>query len=439
MKALTEKILHYLALVFVTLFAVWVMWKMTAREAENHLQVKNPVRPLPPVSAPKAPVAIESLQLEMCEITSKYAGKIQPWETYQIGCEVPGRVASLGSNQAGNPLDEGDRVEAGQVLALLDDRVYRARKSEAAARVEQATADLRRGQQVRDSNPSALSESELQALVTDLALARAQLEVATKNLDDATLKSPVNATVSKRMVKAGESVGAHQIVFALVENDDVLLVVDVPESQIRELEHRMREVEFNQQASGEQLEQEDLEFRAHVYLEGRDRFGNALPPLDGTVYRIAEVADPRTGLFPLEIRLSNESRMLRPGMVATADVIVARVQGYEVPESSVIFRHRSAHLFTVVTEPARMEVLYWDVGPTQLHRARKVELTQWIDQGEYVVVPADVADLDSVVVRGHLRLADTQLVRVVRPEETSPGEPPHRTPVLEKVDVASGL
>ena len=74
----------------------------------------------------------------------------------------------------------------------------------------------------------------------------------------------------------------------------------------------------------------------------------------------------------------------------------------------------------------------------ELHRARKVELSQWVDQGEHVVVPADVAQLDSVVVRGHLRLADAQLVRVVQPGEPSPGESPLRSPVLEKVDVASG-
>ena len=316
--------------------------------------------------------------------------------------------------------------------------MFRAQKSEAAARIEQATSDLRRAQQVRAANPAALSESELQSLVTDLALVRAQHEVASKKLDDATLKSPVDSTIATRMVKAGESVGPNQIVFELVENDDMLLVVDVPESHIRELEDRKRSVEKNQSAARNLAGDEDRTFRAYVQLEGRDRFGKPWPPLEGTVYRIAEVADQRTGLFPVVIRLSNADRLLRPGMVATADVVTARISGYEVPESAVIFRQRSAYLFTVTNEPTQMEVLYWDVGSTSLHRAKKVELSQWVDQGAHVVVPSQVAELDSVVVRGHLRLADAQLVRVVNFSEPSPGVPPHRTLVLEKVDVAAG-
>ncbi|NOY28806.1 MAG: hypothetical protein GXP28_01125, partial [Planctomycetes bacterium] len=277
MKALTEKILHYLLLVGVTVFAVGVMWQLSFKEKVSKSNFEQLTRPLATVAAAKSPVAIRPLRVELCEITSTYAGKIQAWETYQVGFEVPGRVLELGKNEAGEPLDEGDLVVEGQVLALLDDRVHRARESEAAARFEQASADLRRAEQIRATRPSALTESELQRLKTDLALARAQQEVAAKNLDDATLKSPVNATISKRMIKSGESVVAHKIVFELVENDNVLLVVDVPESHIRELEARVRKIKENLASAEDDSDPEDRVFRAHVRLEGRDRFGNPWP------------------------------------------------------------------------------------------------------------------------------------------------------------------
>lgn len=436
MKALTEKILHYLVLVVVTILATGVMWWISSKDEANGLQAKQQVRKLSLVATPKAPVAIEPVKVETLEITSTYAGKIQAWETYQIGFEEPGRVLSLGQNQDGDPLDEGDRVTKGQVLAQLDDRVFRARKSEAAAQIEQATADLRRAEQIRAANPSALTESELQSLVTNLALARAQHEVSVKNLEDATLKAPVDATISKRMIKSGETVGAHQLVFELVENDNVLLVVDVPESQIRELETRMRAVENNRSSQQEGLDPEDRVFRSHVRLEGKDRFGNPWPPLSGEVHQIAEVADPRTGLFPVEIRLSNEERLLRPGMVSTADIVTARIPGYRIPEAAVIIRQRNAHIYTVEKEKAEMEMFYWSLGPTELHRARKVSLSQWIDQGEHFVLPAEEVDLDSVVVRGHLRLADSQLVRVVNLPPASPGDLPKGRPP-ERIDVAA--
>jgi len=420
MKALTEKILHYVVLISVTLFAIGVMWKLGSKEKVGKSNFEQLTRPLATVSAPKSPVIIHPLRVQLCEISSTYAGKIQAWETYQVGFEVPGRVLELGKNAAGQALDDGDLVVQGQVLALLDDRVHRARRNEASARVEQATADLRRAEKIRSTNPSALTESELQRLVTDLALARAQLEVAVKNLEDATLKAPVDATVSKRMIKSGESVIAHQIVFELVENENVLLVVDVPESHIRELEARDRVVK-NHLASAE-ADPEDRVFRAYVRLEGRNRFGKFWPRLLGEVHRIPEVADPRTGLFPVEIRLTNAERLLRPGMVATANIVTTRLPGYQIPEAAVIFRQRNAHLFTVVEAPVEMEMLYWNVGPAKVFRSQRIDLSKWVDQGDHIVLPADTIELDSVVVRGHFRLADSQLVRIMNLHELSPGE-----------------
>ena len=437
MKALTEKLLHYLVLILITLACGGVMWKLSAKEQIVKKQPGSGVRQLPAIAAPKAPVAIEPLRVELCEITSTYAGKIQPWENYQVGFAVAGRVVSLGSNAAGVPLDEGDPVEAGQVLATMDDRVFRAQKSESAAKIEQATSELRRAERIRASRPSALTESELEGLVTDLALAKAQHEIALKNLDDATLRAPVAATISKRIIKSGESVNPNQIVFELVENEDVLLVVDVPESHIRELEHRMRVVQQQlAQLVPSALPTEDAVFRAHVHLEGRDRFGNRWPTLSGEVYRIPEVSDARTGLFPLEIRLTNAQRLLRPGMVATADVVTARMPGYRIPEAAILFRQRSAHLFSVTQEPAEMEMLYWKLGDSHIYRAQRIALPRWVDQGEFVFVPAEEVELSSVVVRGQFRLADKQLLRIVNFDEFSPGE--IQLKPTQHVEVATG-
>lgn len=421
MKALTEKILHYVVLIAVTIAAVWVMWKLSSKEDLSATQKKLVQRRLPPVAASKALVEIEPLQVQMCEIFSTFSGKIRAWETYQIGFEVPGRVAALGQNDLGHELDEGDKVSKGQVLATLDQRVYQAQEREAAARVAQASSDLERAERVRQSNPAAITESEIQSLATNQALAEAQHEVTVKNLEDATLRSPVDATISKRMVKQGESVTAHQQVFELVQNGDVLLVVDVPESQIRELEARQRRIDEQSGPNGSADSQRE-KFRAHVRLEGRNRFGNPWPPLLGEVFHIAEVADPRTGLFEVEVRLSNAERLLRPGMVATADLVTDRIPGYRVPAEAIIYRGRRAHLFTVKSEPTEMELLYWELGPTELHRAYQVNLDKWVDQGPYVVLPASDVKLDSVVVRGHLRLADKQAVRVKNMPEPSPGE-----------------
>lgn len=414
MKRYTEKILHYAVLIALTIFSVWVMWLMSRGGDSNPRNQAASVRPLPTSTAPKAPVSIQQVERKVCEVTMTYAGKIRPWETFSIGFESPGRIIELGKNAAGQSLDEGDRVEAGQILATLDDRVFRAQRGEAVARLEQASSDLKRAQSVRERNPAAMSDSQLQRLVTDQAMARSQLEVVTKNLEDATLRAPVDGVISKRMVNAGETVTMQQMAFEVVQNQDVLLVLNVPESRIRELEARQRAIESRQ--ASESSSAEDRVFRVHIQLEGKDTFGNPWPTVEGEVYHIAEVADPRTSLFEVEVRIPNEERLLRPGMVATAQLVVDRVEGYEIPAVAIIYRQDQAHLFTVVKEAVDLEMLYWSLGKADVFRAQKVELSNWVDQGEYVIVPALSKDeelhLDKVIVRGQHRLAAGQLVRI---------------------------
>ena len=95
---------------------------------------------------------------------------------------------------------------------------------------------------MKESEAGAISITEFQQRLTDLALAQAQLQMAKKNLEDTVLRSPTNGTIAYRRINAGESVLADRESFQLIEDDRMLLVVHVPESQVRELENRMREV-----------------------------------------------------------------------------------------------------------------------------------------------------------------------------------------------------
>ncbi len=70
-------------------------------------------------------------------------------------------------------------------------------------------------------------------------------------------------------------------------------------------------------------------------------------------------------------------------------------------------------------------MMYWNVGPTDLYRARRIELTTWMQQGEKVIIPAESANSENRasgigqnqlhwgVVRGEHRLADSQFVRIM--------------------------
>jgi RND family efflux transporter MFP subunit len=428
MRQIAQRVFRYTTLVVMTLTATALMWWASIRTENDGTAGRPEVAPVAAVAQPKPTVAVTTLSVEMCELSATFTGKIRPWEVFSLGFEVPGRVVELGQNQAGRPLDDGDPVASGQLLAQLDDRVFKAQKSEAVARLEQATTDMNRARAIRERNPGAISETEFQAQLTQLALARAQQEMALKNLDDTTLVAPVDSTIARRYVNVGESVQAHQMAFELLEDSTMLLVVDVPESEVYDLESRLRVVgALGKDFSSHSGDAEDRVFRAYVTLEGRDRFGRQRPEIPAEVHLIAQMADTRTGLFEVEIRVPNEDRSLRAGMVARARIVVDRVRGYQIPEAAVLFRGDEAYVFAVGQREVPLSVMFWDAADSLVHEVHRVKLERWIEQGDLIFVPEQEYAFEQIVVRGQQRLADGQVVRVVAPNSKAPPPLPEST------------
>ncbi|QDT68400.1 Antibiotic efflux pump periplasmic linker protein ArpA precursor [Planctomycetes bacterium MalM25] len=411
---------RFVLLIAITVLAGGVMWWVSRKSNEaDPFAAGGEVVSTPLASQPRTLVKAVSVEPSMRDIVLRYSGKIEPWETYSLGFEIGGRVATLGKNADGSPLDDGDRVEAGQELARLDDRVLRARLAEAVANFELASSDLERSRRVRQVSPSAITESEYQNDVTQRAQTAAAQQVAEKNLEDSLIASPITGSIAERMIEAGESVTPHATVFEIVENDRLRLIVNVPEARVRELELRRRSVTEALQTGVS--DPEERVFRTHVLLEGNDLYGKPWPTIEAEVYRIAEIADRVTGLFEVEIVIDNRDGLLRPGMVATADIVTDRILAYELPEAAVLFRADATYLYTVTGQPAAMPVLFWEAGETEVQYAKKVALTRWVDQGETILIPSDGAELSRVVTRGQQRLHDGQLIRTIADREEDEG------------------
>jgi len=362
---------------------------------------------------PKIPVSVLRIEPESIEITDAYSGMIRPFERYSLGFEIAGRVEALGSSSADKPLDEGDRVAEGQLLAELDSRVYAARVREieaqwtsaraqlkdTKARLEQAQSNMRRAEELRDRTVKAITDTEYQEYVTALVTAQAQSEqaaamleqieaqhvTAKKNLQDTKLLSPVSGVICKRQVNAGESVSPHQIVMEIIQVDSVLLVLGVPEAYVGEI------------AVGQ---------RVHVELLARNRLGRERPKTEGSVYRVAEAADQTSGLFEVEILLSNAGGRWRPGLIALGRIVIDRVEGFRVPMSCAVFRDEETFLFTVDEQGT----------------ARRLAVSGWIEQGGEMILADLPPQRRTVVKQGQHRLVEGRQVEFVQSDEQRPAE-----------------
>jgi len=105
-------------------------------------------------------------------------GRVVPLRDVQLAFGVPGRVVFVGAK-------EGQVVEAGAVLARLDDGATQAQLRQAEAALAAARAALARLEMGARPEEVAVAESAVEAAQAQVAIARAQAEAADRAVDQA--------------------------------------------------------------------------------------------------------------------------------------------------------------------------------------------------------------------------------------------------------------
>lgn len=187
-------------------------------------------------------------------------GRLEATEV-QVASKQPGRLAEV-------LVDEGDRVRKGQLLARLDTRTLEAQRAQAEAEVLRAREnlttseanvalrnselrladqDLRRfrelfqrghtsrqqldQQQARfDTANAALDAARAQVSAARAAIGAAEAQVAqlTSEIDDASLRAPLDGLVQLRLAEPGEVLGAGGRVLLLIDLGDQYMNLYLP-------------------------------------------------------------------------------------------------------------------------------------------------------------------------------------------------------------------
>lgn len=272
-------------------------------------------------------------------VTVTATGDLQPVNQVEVGTEVSGTIATV-------EVDYNDRVEAGQVLARLDTarleaqveqstaalEMARAQLLEAQANVTETRSQLNRLERGLKLSPSATSEQDLESAQAALkraqaaeARARAQIREAQArlrmdqtNLDKAVIRAPIDGIVLERKVEPGQTVAASlqtPVLFLLAENlTQMELVVDVDEADVGEVEEGQTAV-FTVDAYPER------EFPARI-----------------TQVRFAPQAAEGVVSYQTVLAVDNSELALRPGMTATANIMVRSIENaLLVPNAALRF------------------------------------------------------------------------------------------------------
>ena len=273
------------------------------------------------------------------ELTVKVTatGTLQPLTQVDVGSELSGMVEQV-------LVDFNDTVKRGQVLARLDPQRLEATAVQARGSLASAEARLREAQATvietglkkgrcaklarkqmcstddLDAAHAALSRAEaaVGSARAEVAVAKAILEERETELAKAVIHSPIDGIVLKRLIEPGQTVAAIMqtpLLFTLAENLTQM-----------ELQVAVDEADVGVVAAGQ---------RASF---GVDAYELRAFPASVTQVRYAPETKDGVVTYTTVLRVDNSDLALRPGMTATAEIVVREVRdALLVPNAALRF------------------------------------------------------------------------------------------------------
>ncbi len=248
----------------------------------------------PQITTSHGPVRVEVERYNTTSYQPKLMiqGQIEPWRRVSISAQVEAIVEAL-------PVQQGQQVQAGEVLVKLSEEDRPAAVAQARARVRQLTAESKAAERLRSGN--LVSESEQLRLASELSAAQAALQQAQLALSHIQPTAPFDGVVNQRNAELGEYVAKGQSLLELVQVDRLKVTGNAPQKSVAGLE------------AGQQVSVELLDGRT---MEGRLSF-------------VASAANAETRSFYVEADVPNPEGLRVAGGSATL--------GISLPEQQATF------------------------------------------------------------------------------------------------------
>ncbi len=258
---------------------------------------------------------------------------LDPKRTASVGVPLPGRVEAV-LIRLGSRVKQGEKVLSVRSGAFAElDRETEAARAQVAVR-QRLVQRARELFELKAAPQKEVLASEAELKDAELTLKAAEskqrsLSVTAEGDNLFWVRAPRSGTVVELEVFAGQEVGPdrEKPLLRLSDLDEVLVIADVPESDVRD-------VQLGEAVS---IHPQGGEFR------------------DGVVEYISEVVEPRRRTVEVWVRAKNADRLLRPnGFVEVVIKPDAVAEVVKVPDVAVVTQGTRSVVF-VATSPGRLE------------------------------------------------------------------------------------
>ena len=317
----------------------------------------------------------------------EFMGHVEPIEKTDLRAQIDGTIAEVA-------FTEGSMVKAGDLLFLIDPRVYEARVAQAKAALEKAKASSENADRyyarISAVDKRSVTEAEIdQAYATMLearaaiAQCEADLKSAEINLGYTRITAPISGRIGKSLLKKGDYVAPSMGSLArIVQTDPVRVVFSIPD---KELLQGRRVIEEHGKVEA---------IRAQLRLA------------DGSIYEhngesdfVSNEIDSATATLAIRYRFANPNQFLVSNGYVT--VLLSEAEPKEiiaVPTGAVLAN-------------ATGDYVYLNVNGTAVRRIVKLGETQ----GGYIAILEGLSEGEEVITEGVVNVSDGAKLNVVNP------------------------
>ena len=284
--------------------------------------------------------------------TIQFTGDIDPYQTANIYPKVSGNLEDEFVNI-------GDYVQNGQLLALIDTTIYSQNVGQARGTYLQAEATMTNAKITYERNKSLLEQNlvakqDVDNAETAYKVAQAQeqaAEAAYRNvvtqLSYCKIVAPFDGYITRRYFDPGVYVTAStnaqgSTLFLLSEIREVKIMVNVLEDDVPYLRN---------------ISSADVTV---------DAYPNQV--FKGRITRISQQFDLATRTMPVEVDLDNSQHLLKPGMFANINLVLAKKDNALIIPTQDILRDDSGSYVYTLSKDSTVKKTYVKIGISQDNR-----------------------------------------------------------------------
>lgn len=321
-------------------------------------------------------------------------GTLHPWDEIKVSNEVPGIVEKVVA-------DLGDKVKAGDTLAVLDQKEAKLNLDEAEAAYRTTVkAQERENARLKDAKTTLKRYDELfkQGMVSEsqfdnartqydvaeaqaneasarVEQARAKANLAKKRLSDTVIKAPISGEVWKRSVSTGEALKEKTTCFTVVSSGTLKFRGAVAEAAVPKIK------------SGQEV------------LVSVEAFKDTA--FKGRLTRISPAIDTQTRTLEVEASVPNEKGVLKPGFFARGIILTKKESNVPfVPDSAVYTFVGITKIFVIEGGKAHERLV-----KTGARDGAMVEILENLKPGEMVAT----TNLSNLFDGSQVKIADSEI------------------------------